>query len=176
LSVVTLQFAESSSGGISSLGINLQGFIFQLITFVIVLLIIWKYVLPKIVATIEARRTTLEESLSQARATEEALAAAEAKAAELMTQARADADEAMAEAKKQAENVIAEAEKTAQERAARIIAEAEEHLDQERQNLHSQLRGELAGLVAAATEKVLHRKLDAKQDSSLIEQSIKELA
>ena len=58
------KFAESS--GISSLGINLKGFLFQLITFVIVLLILRRYVFPKLVATLEARRSALEQSLAQA--------------------------------------------------------------------------------------------------------------
>ena len=56
--------AESSSSGISSLGVNLKSFIFQLITFLIVLLILRRWVFPKLVATLEERRKTLEEATS----------------------------------------------------------------------------------------------------------------
>jgi F-type H+-transporting ATPase subunit b len=170
-----LQVAQSSSGGISSLGINLKSFIFQLITFLIVLLILRRWVFPKLVATLEARRKTLEESLVQARQTEETLHQAETKAGEILKQARTQADAALAEAGSKAEEIIAKGEAAAAERAARIIKEAEARLGQERERLHSELRKELAGLVAIATEKVLAKKLDEREDRALIERSLKEI-
>lgn len=170
----TPQFAESTSG-ISSLGINLKGFIFQLITFVIVLLILRRYVFPKLVATLEKRREALEQSLVQAKQTEEALAQAEVKVEEILTQARLSADEILGESRRSAETVIAKAETAAEERAGHIIKEAEEHLEQERSQLKEDLRRELAGLVSEATEKIIRIKLDASHDRKLVEDSLKEL-
>lgn len=173
---VTPQFAEgTSSGGISSLGINLKAFAFQLITFVIVLLILRRYVFPKLVATLEARRKTLEESLVQAKRTQEALDKAEASAAHILHQAREQADEALSEAKNQAKELVAKSEGTAREQAERIINETQEQIAQEYNKLRQELRGELAGLVAEASEKVLRSKLSSKEDERLISQSIKEL-
>jgi F-type H+-transporting ATPase subunit b len=169
-----MYFAEE--GGISSLGINLKGFLFQLITFLIVLLILRRYVFPKLVETLEKRREALEQSLVQAKKTEEALAQAEQKASEIIKEARSQADSALAEGHKAADEVIAKAEGAGAERAARIIKEAEEHLEQERKRLHDQLRSELADLVIQTTEKVIRQKLDPKSDSELINQSIKELS
>lgn len=173
--VIEAETAKTSSG-ISSLGINLKGFIFQLITFLIVLLILRRYVFPKLVATLEARRSALEQSLAQAKETEEVLARAETKAEEILAKARANADQALAEAKKTAETIVADAEGAAAERAKLIVQEAEAHLEQERAKLREQLREELADLVADATEKIIHVKLDAQRDRSLIEQSLRELA
>lgn len=173
----TPQFASAqSSGGISSLGINLKGFIFQLITFLIVLLILRRYVFPKLVATLEARRKTLEESLAQAKQTQEALEKAEIKAEEILAKARTQADLALAEAKARADEIIANGEKDAEQRGARIIVEAEGRLAQETERLHSELKGELLSLVVATTEKVLRKKLDEREDRKLIEESLKELA
>lgn len=169
-------YADSSTSGISSLGINLKGFVFQLITFLIVLAILQRWVFPKLVATLEERRKTLEESLIQAKLTEETLAKAEARADDILAKARAQADEAIAEAKTRAEEIIAASEKAADERGARIIQEAEGRLSQERERLHSELRAELAGLVVATTEKVLREKINEKEDRRLIEDSLKELA
>lgn len=173
--IVQPQFAQSSSGGISSLGIDLKAFIFQLITFVIVLLILRRWVFPKLVATLEARRRTLEESLVQAKQTEEALAKAEEKASQILHKARETADQAVTDAKSQAKEVVAKAEEAAAQQADRIIKETASHIDQERAKLHDELKKELAGLVAEATEKVLKTKLSAAADAKLIEQSIKEL-
>lgn len=171
------QFAAESSGssGISSLGVNLKSFLFQLITFLIVLLILRRWVFPKLVATLEARRQALEASLIQAKQTEEALQQAETKAGEMLHQARVQADAILAEAGAKVEDIIAKGETAASERGARIIAEAEERLGLERERLHRELRGELADLVTAATEKVLRQKVDQQQDRKLIEQSLKEL-
>jgi F-type H+-transporting ATPase subunit b len=175
LSYMPFQFAEASSSGISSLGLNLKGFLFQWVTLLIVLAILWRYAFPKLIATLEARRKTLEESLAQAKQTEEALERAEVKVEELLARARVQADAAIAEAKVRAEEIIAAGEHAASERGIRIIKDAEAKLGQERERLHSQLRKELAELVVAATEKVLRKKINEREDRALIEQSLKEL-
>jgi F-type H+-transporting ATPase subunit b len=164
--------AEAQQSGISSLGINLKGFVFQLLTFLIVLLILRKYVFPKIVDTLEARRKTLEESLAQAKQTEETLAKAEAKSEEILAKARAQADEALAEGKKAAEEVIAKAEDAGAQRAAQIVADAESHLDLERDKLRRELKAELGDLVADATEQILQEKLNDSTDRKLIQKIV----
>lgn len=175
---ISLQFAETggSANGIGAFNLNLKSFLFQLITFIIVLLILRRWVFPKLVATIEQRQQTLENSLVQAKKTQEALASAETKAEEILARARAQADEALAEAKKAAAAIIADGETAAGKRAALIIKEAEMRLEEERKKLRQELRQELAVLVAEATEKIIEQKLDAKHDMSLIERTIRSLA
>lgn len=169
------QFAAGSSSGISSLGINLKSFLFQLITFIIVLLILRRWVFPKLVATLEERRKTLEESLVAAKATQEALEKAEEQSADILHKAREQADAALADAAAQGKEAIAKAEAAASERAERVLNEARQQIEQERNKLREELKGELADLVVLTTEKVLRTKLNAREDAKLIEQSIKEL-
>lgn len=169
-----VKFADSSSGsGLGAFNVNLKGFIIQLLLFFIVLMVFKRWILPPIVKTLEDRRKTLEDSLANAKATEEALARAEAKAEEILAKARTQADDALSEAKKAGANAVAEAETAAGQRAALIIKEAEAHLAEERDKLRQDLRGELSDLVASATEKVIQEKLDAKRDMSLIERAIR---
>lgn len=168
------QFA-SSSGGISSLGIELKSFLFQLITFVIVLLILRRWVFPKLVATLEARRATLEESLVQAKQTQETLDKAELSANQIMHKAREQADSAMADARTQAKDVIAKAEAAAHVQADRVLKELQQQLAQERDKLRTELKTELADLVVLTTQKILKTKLNTREDAKLIAQSIKEL-
>ncbi len=171
------QFAQSTStSGIGAFNLNVKEFLFQLATFVIVLWVIKRWVLPKIIETLEQRRQTLEQGLVHAKQTEEVLAKAEARAEEVLARARAHADEALAEAKKAAGTIIVNAEEAAAKRARLIVKEAEEHLAQERDKLRDELRGELAELVADATEKLIHEKLDSERDMSLIERAIRGLA
>jgi F-type H+-transporting ATPase subunit b len=171
------QFAEtsSSSGGIGAFNLNLKEFLFQLISFVLVLLILRRWALPKLVSTIDARRETLEQSLENAKATEAALAKAETQAEEILAGTRKKADQALAEARKSASTIIAEGETAASARAAMIVKEAEERLGHERDRLHAELSKELAGLVADATEKVLLQKLNEREDRAIIERSLKDI-
>jgi len=175
--ILIIKFAEADSpqGGISAFNINLKSFIFQLITFVIVLLIIKRWVLPPLTKTLEDRRQTLEKSLVQAKETEETLARAEEQAGQILHKTREQADTAILEAKTQAREVVSAAEGDAHVQSLRIIKEAEAQLAQERAKLRDELKEELAGLVTEATEKVLRTKLTASDDRRLIEQSIKEL-
>jgi F-type H+-transporting ATPase subunit b len=175
LSSLIPKFAQESTGGISSLGLNVKSFLFQLITFLIVLLILRRWVFPKLVATLEERRKVLEQSLEQARQTEETLHKTEANAEQILNRARAEADSALHDANTRAKGIIAEAEKSGEEAAARIIKEAEAHLGQERTKLRDEIKEELAELVVETTEKVIGKRLSAKEDMGLIQDSIKDL-
>ena len=175
MSILQLQFAEASQSGIGAFNVNVKSFIFQLITFLIVLLVLRKFVFPKLVATIEQRQKILEESLIQAKKTEEALAKAEVRAEEIVAKARDQADQALADAKKAGVGVISDAEDAAAKRAELIVKEAEARLDEERQKLRQELRGEMAHLVAYTAEKVIDEKLDKDRDLALIERKVKEL-
>ncbi len=168
--------AESSSGGLGAFHVNVKTFLFQLITFVIILAMLRRWVLPKLVATMDERQKTLEKSLTDAKKTEEALANAQTKSEEILAKAREAADQSIADAKKAARDVIAQAETAAGTRAALIVKEAEARLDQERDKLRQELRKELAQLVAIATEKIIDEKMDDKQDMTLIERVIKGVA
>ncbi|MEX1995241.1 MAG: F0F1 ATP synthase subunit B [Candidatus Saccharimonadales bacterium] len=176
---MSVKFAESdqaATGGISALGLNLKEFLFQLVTFALVLLILRRYVFPKLVATLESRRETLENSLVNAKETEAALQEAEAKAAQLLRQARGQADEALASAQTTAREIIDHAEAAGAEQAARILKEAETIIEQERRRLREQLKTELTDLVILATEKVIKEKVDPKKDAALISRAAHEVA
>jgi F-type H+-transporting ATPase subunit b len=175
---IPAQFGESSgsSSGLGAFNLNLKSFIFQLLTFILVLLILRRWVFPKLISTLEQRQQTLEKSLVQAKKTEEVLAKAEVRAEEILARARAQADEVLGEAKQAAAGAIAAGETAAAKRGELIIKEAEARLSDERDKLRQELRAELADLVADATEKIIEERLDKSRDMSLIERAIKGMA
>lgn len=174
---MSVQFAEASgpTSGIGAFNINLKSFLFQLVTFVLVVLVFKRWVLPPILKTMQERQNTLERSLEQAKQTEEALSRAEVKAEEIIAKARTHADEAMAQARKSAEEFIVSAETAAAQRATLIIKDAQGRLDSERAKLRNELKTELADLVADATEIIIRQKLDQPNDRKLVEQALKEI-
>lgn len=177
LNKIAAHFAstDTPASGLGAFNLNMKSFLFQLATFVIVLLVLRRWVFPKITATLEARRKTLEESLVKAKETEEALTRAEAKSSQIIAQARDQADQALADANNQAKDIIAKAEATADAQAKRLIEEASQRLGQEHLKLQEQLRNELTDLVITTTEKVLQQKVDQVEDRRLIEGQVKEL-
>lgn len=167
-------FASEQAGGLGALGLNVQSFVFQLITFVAVLLLLRKYVYGRLVETLEARRKAVEESLDKATAAAKELQDAESKVGKMLDEARAEAQDIVALAHKEATSMVEEAEVKAAKKAEHLIVQAEARLKQDIEAARSELRKETAGLVALATEKVLRQKVDSKADKDLIAAALKE--
>lgn len=171
-----IQFGtEQASGGLGALGLNLQGFLFQLITFVFVLLLLRKFVFTKLVDTLETRRIAVVESLDKAKEATAALEKTNEKTAELLKRARKDASEITSLAEKEANKVIEAAEEKANNKAAHILDQANARIESEIESAKKSLQNEMVLLVTAATERVIDQKLDAKGDARLVQKSLEEI-
>lgn len=166
-------FAAEASGGIAALGLNVQSFVFQLVTFVIVLLILRKFVYTKLLKTLEDRRNTVEASIENAAETERKLKDAEKTISGMLATARSQADEIVAAGHKEVTQMVEEAEAKAAKRAEHIVAEAKAQMDVEIVKARTELKAETAQLIALATENIIGQKLDAKQDASLISTALR---
>lgn len=164
----------TQTGGLSALGLNWQAFLFQLITFVIVLVILRKFVLGKLVATLEDRRKKVEQSLEQATQAEKKLHTAQAEVEKLLSTARAQADSIITDTQKEAALLIEAAETKASKRAEHIVHEAKAQVDVEVQKARLALKAETAQLVALATEQLLQEKIDTTRDAALIAKALKQ--
>ena len=171
-----LQFgAEAASGGLGALGINLQGFLFQLITFVMVLILLRKYVYGRLIDTLETRRKAVIESLDNAKEAAAELEKTNQKTAELLKEARHEAEQIIATAQKEASAVVEEAEQKASKKADHLLEQAEARIHTDIAAARAHLQRELVGLVTAATEKVLQQKLDTKTDAYLIKKALEDV-
>lgn len=170
--------AESTeaAGGISALGLNWKSFLFQLITFVIVLLILKKFVFGKLINVLDARQKAVEDSLKNAAEIEEKLANAEKSIAKMLSDARKEADEVVSSSHKEAAQAVEAAEQKATKRAEHIVKEAKEQMGVEIAKARDELKAETIKLVAAATERVIGEKLDATKDARLIDAAINSAA
>lgn len=165
--------AEHATGGIAALNINLGALLFQLISFLIVLVILRIFVFGKLVQTLEARRQTVEQSLQHAAETEAKMKAAEKNIAGMLAEARTEADEVVAASHKEATQMLKAAEDKAAKRAEHIVTEAKAQMDVELGKARDNLKAETAQLVALATGKILGEKLDASKDEKLIATALK---
>lgn len=175
-----IQFASTeaepaAAGGLSALGLNLQSFIFQLITFLLVLLLLRKYVWGRLVDTLEARRVAVEKSLDQAAQTAKELENTQQKISGMIKEARAEADGIVQTAHKEAAAMVEDADQKARKRAEHIINDAKSQIDQETLKAREALKKETKGLVAAATEKIIKQKLTDDRDEQLIKEALQEV-
>ena len=154
------QFAQASdpATGIGAFNINLKAFIFQLITFVIVLLVFKRWVLPPLLKTLEDRRQTLEKSLVQAQETQEALARAEVKAEEILARARKEANDAFQAGKKEAEAKRTEMLEQTRSEVGLLIENGKKNLEAEKVKIVEEARNEIVSLAMLSAEKLLESK------------------
>ena len=174
LLAATESSAESSPGLIQALGLNLQLFIEQGIAFLILVLILAKFVYPVLVKTIDDRRAAIEAGLAEAKESQEALQQAEAKVADMLSEARKEADDMLARTQQEAASVVAEAESKAKARAEQIVTDAREQLNLDVAKAREALKKDTIELVALATERVVSEKLDDKKDAELVRKALAE--
>ena len=148
----------------------------ELITFLLMLALLARYVYPEIVKVAEARQRAIAQQLKeaeQARAdAEERLHEAEAK----LNDARKSAQSVIDAATKSAEQLRQELKQKADEEARRSVENARKQIEAERDQAIRSVRTEVADLVVTATEKVIGETLDDRKHRQLIERSIEEIA
>lgn len=159
--------------GIASLGIDPLAIVFQAGTFLVLFLVVRKFALAKIVDNLEERRVTIEEGLQNAELAEQQLRESEATAEAKLKEARAEADQVVAKSHEEAGSIVTEAQVKATAQADEIVASAKAQAASDKQAMATELKQELLGMVADATERVVEEKVDLKKDTSLISKALK---
>lgn len=171
LSLLT-QFGDSSSG-IGALGVNGQTFLIQLITFIIALLVLRQWAFKPIIKVMNERRETIEKGVKLGEQMEKEKAELEDKATKMLHETRQQADGIIAGAQETARQTVRDAEDKAREKATGILKEAEDRLAQDAARVRREIEKDVVGLVADATEVIVHEKVDAKKDAELIDRALR---
>lgn len=167
--------AETATG-LAALGLDGKAFLIQLGTFLLVYLVLRKFVFGRVVDMLEKRRTTIEEGVrltSEMQAEKEKL---EQDIAIAHKDARKQADEVITASQEQASAIVKKAEEDAQTKADKILAEAKQKITEETLRAKRGLEKDMVELVISATEQVTREKLDASKDRTLISTVLKEQA
>ncbi len=150
--------------------------IVEVITFLVMMAILARYVYPQVVRLAEARQRQVADQLKEA---ERERAAAEARLNEAeakLEDARKTAQNVIDAANKSAEQLRQELKQKAEDEAKRLLESARKEIEAERLKAVQSVRSEVAGLVVAATEKVIGETLDMTKHKQLIEKAIQEVA
>jgi F-type H+-transporting ATPase subunit b len=159
---------EDALEALQSLGINPIYLLSYIVNFIVLVVVLRLLLYKPILNMFEARRAKIEKGLQDARAAESALANAENEQKRLLDAARGDGQKVRAEAAQQAEQDAAKIRSDAAADAKKIRDEAMAELGNERDKMLSELRGQVAALAIAATNKLIGESLDRKRQETLI--------
>jgi F-type H+-transporting ATPase subunit b len=154
----------------AALGINLGFFLFQVFNFGIVLVLLYAWAYKPIINMLENRKKKIAQGLEDARIAAEARANAEKDAREIVAKAQSEASQKVREATERAEGAARDVMAQAESAAAKVREDALSEAAQERDRILSDVRGQIAALAMAATQRLIGEALDEKRQHSLIEE------
>lgn len=166
--------AATSSGGspLDALGINGLAFISQLISFIIVLVLLEKFVLPRILQTLDKRQAIIREGIENAEKARQDLAAATVRAERIITDASRQGQEIIDRATKNAEQIARQIEEEARLRAEQISQQQIARMQQEINRARQELSREVVNLSIDVASKVMSRSMNTKDNRRFVEEFV----
>ena len=157
---------------LDALGINLKDLIFAVANFLILVLILGKFLYKPFLGILEKRKQTIEDAFTNAEATNrkadekyeaytKKLARAEAESREIIKNARLKADDHA--------NMIVEEAKA---EAARIKLQAEKEAVREKEKALREVREQIGQLAILAAEQILEKEVAAEGQEEIIDRVI----
>ncbi len=153
-----------------------------LVAFGIVFFILAKYGFPAITTVINERKRFIDESLENAKRANERLVAINAESEAILKAAKEEEMKILHSAAEIREQLIKEARVKAEEESAKMLGEARELIEREKELALREIRNQVAELSLAIAEKVLRKELadsEAQQeytnrlvDKELVEKSM----
>ena len=147
-------------------------FFIELIVSIILILLIYKYVLPPINKAMEERQEKIRSSLEaadQARADAEA---ADDERRAVLDEARHQAREIVATANRTAEQVLSDRRAQGQSEYERIVGNADVEIGLARQRAVEEAASRMGEIVMEVVERVIGRELNADAHRDLIEEAV----
>ncbi len=164
---------EESSNFLVSPNVGLM--IWTLLSFLVAFFVLRKYAWPQISAALEKRQRAIEESIETAERTRSEARDLLEEYRERLREARSQADDIVVRARKAAEVHEREATEEARRRREELLEQTRRDIEAETRRAISEIRGEVADLTVAATEKVTRRTLTEEDQRRLVDEALSEL-
>jgi len=155
---------------LEALGINPGFLLVQIINLIIAYVVVSKWIVAPIIGMLEKRRQTIGQGLEDARIAAEARANAEKEAEKIVAEAQAKASAVVREATERAEVVARDVKAAADAEAKKAAEKALAGVEEERGRILGDLRGQVAALAIAATQKLVGEALDGKRQHELLDE------
>jgi F-type H+-transporting ATPase subunit b len=156
------------------LGISGWKLAVQLIAFLIFIVLMWRYALGPIVATLDKRQEKIREGMEAAQRMQIEMQATAARNEEILAEARREAQTILTLSREQGDATLARAREEAGKQAEEYLTRAEATLRAETEQARLQLRREVADLAVSAATKIVRKELDPAAQTRLIEETLAE--
>jgi F-type H+-transporting ATPase subunit b len=155
---------------LEQLGLNLGYILVQIISFLILFVVVRAWIARPLMTLLERRREKLAQGLEDARVAAEARSTAERDAARITSDAQARAARTISEATERAEKAMLELKAQTEQEIVREREAALAGIEEERNRILGDLRGQVAALAISATQKLIGEALDEKRQRALIDE------
>ncbi len=152
------------------LGINLGFFLFQVFNFSVLVILLYAWAYKPVLNMLETRKKKIAQGMEDARVAADARANAEKEARDIISKAQAEAAQKIREATERAEKAALDVQAKAEVDAAKAREEALASVAEERDVILADMRGQIAALAMAATQKLIGESLDEKRQRVLIDE------
>jgi len=150
--------------------------IWAAVFFGLLMLLVVKYVLPRLKKTLDARAQAVAGQVTEAEATRADADLVLADYRARLADAQGEAQRIIDEGRRTGEQIVADARARADAEAQQIVTRAQADIATERDRAISALRAELAGLSIELASRVVGRSLDSDAQRQLVDSYIDELA
>ncbi len=150
------------------LGINLGYLLVQIIAFVVIYVLLTRFLYDPLTNVLRNRRTRIEKALEDSAVAANARRNAEAEAEKLLADARVEAARIVEESRGRGEEVARGVQTEAQANAETIRADARTRANEERDRQLADLRGQVVSIAVAMSQRLIGASLDQKRQQALV--------
>ncbi|MGH7261436.1 MAG: F0F1 ATP synthase subunit B [Nitrospiraceae bacterium] len=148
----------------------------EVISFAILLAVLWKFAFPPILKTLEERERKIKESLEQAdRHRAEAEQKMQEYEAKLKTASK-EAEAVLAQAKERAQRIMEENEQRLKTETQRLKEDATREIEQERRRAVQEIRNQTTDMALLVAEKVVGRSLNDADHKRMADEALASVA
>ena len=159
----------------NNIGFDPKMAIFSTINFLIVFLVLNKFLFKKVGKILSDRQSEISESLKNAEFFKNAKKEAELESDKIIAEANSKANEIIKTSQLRAEELFKKSENEASEKAENIVNDARELIKNEKNKMIRDLTEEISKLAIEGAEKIILQKINDKSDLDLIKSYINKL-
>ncbi|MBU1164318.1 F0F1 ATP synthase subunit B [Patescibacteria group bacterium] len=160
---------------IEKLGIDWRLIIAQMVNFLILLAVLYKFLYKPVLKMLTDRTKKIEQGIKDAERIKDELVKAETQKEQKILAAKKEAESIVLSAQKVAEEnrqkYLAQTKKEAQE----VVDKAKVQIANEKEKMIKEVRADVSDMVAMATNKVLEDVVDEEVDKKVVEHTISKL-
>ena len=133
------------------------------LTFIVVLILLWRYGFPVITNMVAERKAFIDDSLRKAHEANERLANIQKEGESILQEAREKQAQILKEAAETRDAIVEKAQEKARAEGARLLSDAKAEIEQEKAAAIADIRKQVATLSVEIAEKIIRQQLPDNQ-------------